>query len=119
NRRVFPVSPNTLYAQLCVINMGLRGMQLEENARRLYASLAGVSKQFDTFGEVFERLGNHLKNAQASYTEADRRLEKTQNTFENLLNSNSADSPLENPQRQLPLVDPEEVKEENKRVRGA
>jgi DNA recombination protein RmuC len=119
NRRVFPVSPNTLYAQLCVINMGLRGMQLEENARRLYASLAGVDKQFDTFGEVFERLGNHLKNAQASYAEADKRLEKTKNTFDNLLSANSADSPVENPQRQLPLAEPEEDREENKRARSA
>jgi DNA recombination protein RmuC len=109
NKRVFPVSPNTLYAQLAVIQMGLRGMQLEENARRLYASLAGVQKQFDTFGEVFERLGNHLKNAQTSYGEADKRLEKTQNTLENLLSANSTDSPLENPQRQLALSDPEEV----------
>jgi len=105
NKRVFPVSPNTLYAQLCVISMGLRGMQLEENARRLYASLAGVDKQLDTFGEVFERLGNHLKNAQQSYAEADKRLEKTQTTFENLLSSNSNDSPLENPQGLLALTD--------------
>jgi len=102
-----------------VINMGLRGMQLEENARRLYASLAGVDKQFATFGEVFERLGNHLKNAQASYAEADKRLEKTKNTFDNLLSANSADSPLENPQRQLPLAEPEEDREENKRARSA
>jgi len=109
NQRVFPVSPNTLYAQLCVISMGLRGMQLEDNARRLYASLAGISKQFDTFGDVFERLGNHLKNAQASYAEADKRFERTQNTFENLLSANSSDSPLENPQRQLALTDPTEV----------
>ena len=119
SKRVFPVSPNTLYAQLCVIGMGLRGMQLEENARRLYASLAGVSKQFDTFGEVFERLGNHLKNAQASYSEADRRLEKTQNTFENLLSSNTTDSPLPNPQGLLPLADPDEEAEQKKRARSA
>src|SRR5215471_2571891 len=119
NKRVFPVSPNTLYAQLCVISMGLRGMQLEENARRLYASLAGVQKQFDTFGDVFERLGNHLKNAQASYAEADKRLEKTQNTFENLLSANAADSPLQNPQGLLPLTDPEENEQEKKRARSA
>jgi DNA recombination protein RmuC len=119
NKRVFPVSPNTLYAQLCVISMGLRGMQLEENARRLYASLAGVQKQFDTFGDVFERLGNHLKNAQASYAEADKRLEKTQNTFENLLSADAADSPLENPQGLLPLTDPEEERERKKSAQGA
>jgi DNA recombination protein RmuC len=103
--RIFPVSPNTLYAQLCVISMGLRGMQIEENARRLYASLSGVQKQLDTFSDVFSRLGSHIKNAQQSFGEADKRLEKTQNTFENLLNSSSPDSPLENPQATLALTD--------------
>ena len=103
--RIFPVSPNTLYAQLCVISMGLRGMQIEENARRLYASLSGVQKQLDTFSDVFARLGNHIKNAQQSFGEADKRLEKTQNTFENLLSSSAPDSPLENPQATLALTD--------------
>ena len=104
-RRIFPVSPNTLYAQLCVIAIGLRGMQIEENARRLYASLSGVQKQLDTFSENFSRLGNHIKNAQQSFSEADKRLEKTQNTLENLLSANSTDSPLENPQGMLALTD--------------
>jgi DNA recombination protein RmuC len=106
--RIFPVSPNTLYAQLCVISMGLRGMQIEENARRLYASLSGVQKQLDTLSEVFSRLGNHIKNAGQSFAEADKRLEKTQNTFENLLSASSPDSPLENPQATLALGDPVE-----------
>jgi DNA recombination protein RmuC len=103
--RIFPVSPNTLYAQLCVISMGLRGMQIEENARRLYGSLSGVQKQLDTFSDVFSRLGSHIKNAQQSFGEADKRLEKTQHTFESLLSSSSPDSPLENPQATLALTD--------------
>ncbi len=37
SKKVVPVSPNTLYAHLSVIAMGLRGMQIEENARRLMA----------------------------------------------------------------------------------
>jgi DNA recombination protein RmuC len=109
DQRIFPVSPNTLYAQLSVIAMGLRGMQIEENARKLYASLAGVQKQLDTFGEVFTRLGGHIRNAQQSYAEADKRLEKTQTTFENLLSANSTDSPLENPQATLALTDPDDI----------
>ena len=32
DKHVIAVSPNTLYAHLCVIAMGLRGMQMEENA---------------------------------------------------------------------------------------
>ncbi len=64
-KKIMPVSPNTLYAHLSVIAMGLRGMQIEENAKRLGANLAGLRKQLDTFGEHFDKIGTHLKNAQA------------------------------------------------------
>jgi len=85
DKRVLPVSPNTLYAHLGAIVMGLRGMQIEEHARRLQAELNGLEKQMGTFTEVFEKLGTHLKNAQQSYSEADKRLEKTHNTLEGML----------------------------------
>src|SRR5208337_4819806 len=45
SRKIVPVSPNTLYAHLSVIAMGLRGMQIEENAKRLSANLDGMRKQ--------------------------------------------------------------------------
>ena len=63
-KKVIAVSPNTLYAHLCVIAMGLRGMQIEENATRIFASLSGMHKQMETFTEVFEKLGTHIKNSQ-------------------------------------------------------
>jgi len=85
DKKVIAVSPNTLYAHLCVINMGMRGMKIEENAKRLHASLAGLDKQIGTFTDIFEKLGGHLKNAQQSYNDADKRLEKAQTTLGNLL----------------------------------
>ena len=85
DKKIIAVSPNTLYAHLCVIAMGLRGMQIEENAKRLLGSLSGMKKQMENFTDVFEKLGNHLKNAQQSYTEADKRLEKTQDTLDGML----------------------------------
>ena len=94
DRSVVAVSPNTLYAHLCVIAMGLRGMQIEENAKRLLGSLSGMHKQLDIFGEYFAKLGNHLKNAQQSYTEADKRLEKTQTTLDGLLGQAPAQASL-------------------------
>jgi DNA recombination protein RmuC len=91
DKKVIAVSPNTLYAHLCVIAMGMRGMQIEENAKRLFASLSGMEKQMKTFSEVFEKLGNHLKNAQQSYGEADKRFEKAQNTLEGMLSDGIVD----------------------------
>lgn len=91
DKRVIAVSPNTLYAHLCVIAMGMRGMQIEENAKRLFASLSGMEKQMKTFSEIFEKLGTHLKNAQQSYGEADKRFEKAQNTLEGMLGDGTVD----------------------------
>jgi len=102
-KNIIAVSPNTLYAHLCVIHLGLRGMQIEENAKRISAGLSGIHKQMDTFTDVFEKLGSHLKNAQQSYSEADKRLEKTQNTLDNLIGAGAADAALENGQGVLAL----------------
>jgi DNA recombination protein RmuC len=75
-KRVIPVSPNSLYAHLSVILMGLKGFQIEENAHRLHASLSGLKTQWDNFATVFERLGTHLRNASQSYNEADSKLDR-------------------------------------------
>lgn len=90
SRQIIAVSPNTLYAHLSVIAMGLRGMQIEENAKLVAANLAGVRKQLDTFSQHFDKVGAHLKNAQQSYTEADKRFERASNTLDNLLSSGEA-----------------------------
>ena len=95
SKKVIAVSPNTLYAHLCVIAMGLRGMQIEENATRIFSSLSGMHKQMETFTEVFEKLGTHIKNSQQAYNDADKRLEKTQNTLDNLLGTSSTQAALE------------------------
>ena len=61
----------------------------------------------ETFAEVFERLGTHLKNAQQSYTEADRRFEKTQNSLANVLTGGAPAPVLEG--EQLPLAIPSQA----------
>ena len=99
-RRIVAVSPNTLYAHLCVIAMGLRGMQIEENARRLANGLAGLQKQLGNFSEAFEKVGTHLKNAQNSYQEAGRRLDKTELAVEGMLTRGDASA---GEQAELPL----------------
>jgi len=107
SRKIIPVSPNTLYAHLSVISMGLRGMQIEENAKRLSANLAGLRKQMDTSREQFDRLGTHIKNAQQSYLEADKRFEKASTTLDSLLNTGDTNLPvLEDPQGSLALPPP-------------
>ncbi len=100
-RQVIAVSPNTLYAHLCVIVMGLRGMQTEENVRRLLGSLSGLEKQLEKFAEKFGVLGTHLKNAAQTYGDADKLLEKTQDGLQGMLAPAPAEPLLENGQSRL------------------
>jgi DNA recombination protein RmuC len=102
-RNIIAISPNTLYAHLSVIHLGLRGMQIEENAKRISSGLSGIQKNMATFTEVFEKLGTHLRNAQQSYGEADKRLEKTQNTLDSLVGTSAADASIENGEGTLEL----------------
>jgi DNA recombination protein RmuC len=104
--KVIPVSPNTLYAHLTVIAMGLRGLQIEENARRLNAGISGVQKQLDVFGDTFEKLGTHIKNVQQCYLSADKQLEKAHLAVDTLLGAALPEAPAE-PPRQATLALPE------------
>jgi DNA recombination protein RmuC len=83
-KRVFPVSPNTFYACLSAVAISLQGQKIEENARHLVANLAGLEKQFDSFAEVYEKLGTHLRHAQVSYEDADSRLARARNSLEQM-----------------------------------
>ena len=85
SKKIMAVSPNTLFAHLSVIAMGLKGMQIEQNARMLMANLDGMRKQLEMFSKSFDTLGTHLKNAQQAYTEADKRLDKASGSLDNLL----------------------------------
>ena len=102
-KKVIAVSPNTLYAHLCVISMGLRGLQMEENAKRLLESLSGMEKQMEKFADKFSTLGTHLKNAQQSYSESDKLFEKANNTLETMLGAGVPELPFEDPPEALPL----------------
>jgi DNA recombination protein RmuC len=103
DKHVIAVSPNTLYAHLCVIAMGLRGMQMEENAKRILEALSGMEKQMEKFADKFGTLGSHLKNAQQSYSDSDKLFERAQNTLETMLGAGVPELPFENPQGALPL----------------
>jgi DNA anti-recombination protein RmuC len=64
--------------------MSLRGLKVEENARRLLASMAGLQKQFDGLEEAHDKLGTHLRNAQGTYDDAAKRLGRARNTVDQM-----------------------------------
>jgi DNA recombination protein RmuC len=82
--KVFPVSPNTLYAMLSAVCVSLKGQRLEENARHLLAALAGLRKHLDSFEDAHDKVGTHLRHAQQSYEDAASRFQKMANSFEQI-----------------------------------
>ncbi|HET7876537.1 MAG TPA: DNA recombination protein RmuC [Methylomirabilota bacterium] len=73
-RRVIPVSPNSFYAYLQVIVLGLRGLRIEANAREIQNDLTRLGGDLEKVKDHFGKLGGHLKNAQAQYADAERDL---------------------------------------------
>lgn len=75
NRRVIPVSPNSFYAYLQTVLLGLKGMRIEDSVREVIDQLARVHVELNKFCEDFRVLGNHLNNSRSKYEEAQKRLD--------------------------------------------
>lgn len=82
SRRVIPVSPNSFYAYLQVIVLGLKGLEIEENAREIQTRLVSLGKDLKVFQEDFQVVGKHLTNAMNKFEETRRRLDKFTFRFE-------------------------------------
>jgi DNA recombination protein RmuC len=75
-KRVIPVSPNSFYAYLQVIVLGLKGFQIERHALEIQALLAGLGKELKAFQEDFQLVGKHLNNALSKFDDARKKLDK-------------------------------------------
>ncbi len=88
-KRVIPVSPNSFYAYLQTILLGLKGMHVEEQAQEILKSLARLSGDFEKFRADFELVGKHLTNTKSKYDDADKRLEKFGDRLQSLSGTES------------------------------
>jgi len=75
-KKVIPVSPNTFYAYLQVICLGLKGMKIEENAKQILKNLSSLGIEINKFKDDFSTLGGHISNASQKYDDAQKRLDK-------------------------------------------
>lgn len=78
SRRVFPCSPNSLYAYLRALSMGLRGLELAKDMQALLGQLKAVENGLAQALEEFGTLGNHLRNAQRKWDEVDKKFRDVQ-----------------------------------------
>ncbi len=75
-QRVIPVSPNSFYAYLQAILLGLKGLRIEKNAQEMIQHLKRLQGDFQRFREDFEVLGKHLGNTRGKYEDAAKRLDR-------------------------------------------
>jgi DNA recombination protein RmuC len=69
--KVIPVSPNTFYAFLHVIMLGIRNIEIVTEAKKLQEALLKVEKDFTFFYKMFENIGKNLEKANESYRKGD------------------------------------------------
>jgi len=98
SNKVIPVSPNTFYAFLQMIIIGIRNVEILKNAKALQEGLAAVEKNFELFYKKFEAVGKGLENASEGYRIGDKHIKKFK---ENL----SATIGLELPEARVPEIE--------------
>jgi DNA recombination protein RmuC len=75
SKKVIPVSPNSFYAYLQSILLGLKGSRVEKNAHRIIQYLERLKGDMERFKQDFDVLGRHIVNLKNKYDEADKRLD--------------------------------------------
>jgi DNA recombination protein RmuC len=81
-RKVVPVSPNTMDAYVQVLAVGFRGMKIQDEARRVQEILADLGTRFGRFQDHFNMIGKHLENAKMQFDRALRDVERFEATLE-------------------------------------
>jgi len=76
NRKVVPVSPNSFYAYLQAIVLGLRGLRIEARAHEVMGQLTRLGGDLGRLRDDFRLIGKHLGNATQAYGAAERRLDR-------------------------------------------
>lgn len=90
-KRVVPVSPNSFYAHLRVIALGLKGLQIEKSAKEILQSMERFGSELRKFSDTFETLGSQLNNAKNNYDKADKQLNNLSEKFKTIQSIPEAD----------------------------
>jgi len=84
-RKVIPVSPNTFYAFLQIVILGIRNIEIVKDSKKLQESLFKLGKDFDLFYKKFESIGNVLEKAQESYRTGEGHVSRFKRTLDSTI----------------------------------
>jgi len=71
-RRVYPVSPTTLYAHLQMILLSFEGKKIESRSREIFAIMRAIQKDYQKVDTNISTLGSHISNAFNKFSEVSR-----------------------------------------------
>ena len=83
-KRVVPVSPNSLYAYLQTSMVGLKGLQVSRRAEMVVREIESLKMDLENFNRVYATVGQHVRNASAKLEEGTRILSKVEMRMQNL-----------------------------------
>lgn len=93
-KRVIPCSPNSMYAYLQALALGLKGLRVEERAQDIIKQVEQLNLDFSRFRREFATLGGHLAHAHTKYEEVDRAATKFGDRLARTLDPSFAPAPL-------------------------
>ena len=103
SRRVVPCSPNTLYAYLQAIALGLRGLQIAEHTRWIQATLQHLRQDAARAREAFEKTQKQLMHAANNLGEVGSSLGKIEDRLDHMEDADEAPALPPGDRRQLGL----------------
>jgi DNA recombination protein RmuC len=101
-KRVIPVSPNSFFAYLQVIVLGLKGLEIEKSAQSLLRGLFQLQGDLGRFKAEFQVLGSHLTNARSKYEDSEKRLDRFSDKLELMQGTAAAVAPEGEAAEKLP-----------------
>ena len=83
-KRVIPASPNSLYAYLQTILVGLKGLQVSQRAELIVRGIESLNIEMEKFRKTYDTIGQHVRNAAAKFDEGSKLLNKVETRVESL-----------------------------------
>ena len=76
DHHVLPVSPNTFYAFLQIVALGIRNIEVIRSAKKLQEGLSSLQKSFEFFYKKYEEIGQNVRNAADAFRIGDDHIER-------------------------------------------
>jgi len=109
-RRVLPVSPNSLYAYLQTIVVGLNSLRISQKAESILKEIESLKLELEKFEDSYETVGKHLRNASSKFDESNKMLDKVENRVNVLAGAHPAQPALFEPRNGAEEIEARETK---------